>query len=258
MKKFFAYAAAVSVCTLMLTACGSSSNTGADGNVTGNITTTTADTGSLEAAASYASIEEFIRADDILNHVGEPVDAENSCTYTFLKSLDSGSEAYIKLYDIDTGTTMFIASAENQYAVGTVSDDENISLIATDGKVYLLDHISKSGFDMELSEEEYSGLLANVSPEKILSGFSLDDGIDLEGLMSCKIAIGSELYTFEFEDDTGGILYYPDGMICSYAYEDSSPVIYNKFSVNVPAGTFDIPSDYEIAASPVDLTSLFE
>lgn len=309
MKKFIASIAALSMCALMLTACGDKTDTG-DAGITESITAeqteaanNTADddssakgeteadksddsaddkaaddgaedsapaeteaesndAGSSEAAASYASIDEFINDDGIFDLPGEPVDAENSYTYAFAKSFEGGSGFYIDLESTDGTMKINMGMEADRLAMNaTMPDDKgvvgNVSLIITDGKVYMLDPAQKSGFFMALSDEQISQMFDQYDPEEILANVNIDTDTDFEGVLSSKVEIAGEIYTFEYMDKAG-MLYDKSGKICTVVSGDSSTeipaIIINEFSTNVPAGAFDVPSDYEL----MDLGALTE
>ena len=255
MKKFIASIAALTVCTFMFTACGSSGTTGEDRNITDQNAEA-----SNDAAASYASIEEFISDSEIFNIPGDPVVAESSYTIAFINSLKDGNDLYMEMRNPVENSTTTMAITENRVFMSTSSDDENFSFIVTDGKMYVFEPSSEKGFYMELSEKQFAEILSSFNSKMTLSDMRAYTDIDLDGLMSRKANIAGEIYTFE-STDSSGILYYPDGKICSFVYgnasPDSMPVIYNEMSAHIPDNIFDIPSDHEFVEISTDLAGLF-
>ena len=291
MKKIIAVIAALSMSALMLTGCDKK-NTGDDA-LTESITTmstveepsgadsptaedsakteekkdeattaaeeteaqTEAEVSSADVAASYASLEEFINADDIFDHEGQLVDGKDSYTYAFVMGLEGGNGFYIDMEAVDGSMKMVMAMASQQIAITIIGEVEgvdgltNISVIITDGKMYMLDITSKSGFYMTLNEEEFAEMFAEYDPEEILSEININTDSEVEGVMSYKVDIGGKIYTFEYQDDSG-MLYDANGKVCTAitgdSGEDIPAIIFNEFSTNVPANAFDVPSGYEI------------
>ena len=300
MKKIIAAIAALSMCALMLTACGD--KTTGDDNLTESITVSepagnaeaeteakteaeadsgaeekteettsaaeteeeTADTEAdadetyTDIAAKYASLEEFYNADDVFDHPGDVVAGEDSYTYEFVKSFEGGSEFYMDLEAIDGSMRIVMAMGSEKLAMTIEGEAEgmdafsNISIIIADGKMYMLDSTEKSGISMSLSEEEFAEMFSEYDPAEILSEINIDTESDLGSIMSYKVDIGGKIYTFEHDGTNGntGMLYDPNGKVCMViakdADEDIPAIIFNEFSVNVPAGAFDVPAGYSI------------
>lgn len=294
MKKIIASIAVLSMCALMLTACGGNNTTGGDSNVTEDITASTAaenngggaeaaeaeteaaaaddsaedgteteteaaDAGSSDAAASYASLEEFIRADDIFNIDGDLVDGENTNTYKFISTLDTENAEgfYIDIEAADGSMKATMAAAEKKIAVYMSGSGINMSVIMKDGMMYMILPDSKKAVYTELDEEAFAASMEQYSAKDIL-GENIDtDASDITGMASYTAEIGGETYTFEYMDDVG-FLFDNSGKLCTVvngqANADVPAFIINEFTLNIPADAFDVPSGYEV----VDVASLDE
>lgn len=296
MKKIIASVAALSMCALMLTACGGNNSTG-DSGLTEDITTSAAaeDNGAAdaetkaeepadasdeteaeteaeasddgadpsEAAASYASLEEFIKADDVFTREGELVDGKKSNTYNFVTGLDTknGNGFYMDIEAADGSMKMTMAATADNIAANVSGDDGAMSIIINiaDKIMYMLEPTSKIALYMELDDAMLADYTEQYNAQEIL-GNSLDLDSDVEGVESYKVEIAGETYTFEKLDEVG-FLFDKSGklhtIVSNGADDDTPAFIINEFSLNIPSGSFDIPSDYE-QMSMEDVAALFQ
>lgn len=216
-----------------------------------------------DAAAVYASFEEFANADDIFSHKADTVAVEDSYTYAFLKSLENGSGFYVDLESLDSSSKVVMAIESDKIAVIAIGDAtafdmgldgfSNMSIIMADGKIYMMSTASKSGFyaDMEALGMA-DDLLDSVDVDGMFDEIrSLLNETDMGSMKSSKIGIGGEIYTFEFDDEAGsmGILYSSQGKIRFIADNSGSfpMVIINEFTAEVPDKAFDVPSGYKVS-----------
>lgn len=307
MKKLIASIAALSMCALMLTACGDKTNAGDSGlteSITAEQTAKAADTasaeedsksdeteadkteenksdeteadnaedsdpdetdaGSPDAAVSYGSLDEFYEADDVFSHPSEDVEAEKTNTYAFGKSFEDATDFYADLESSDGKMKIVMAMSmeTKQIAIDIegVTDESsgitNMSIILTDGKMYMLEPSSKSGFYMELDDEQLAEMFDEYDPEELLAEANIDTSTDFEGMMCYNVDIGGKTYTFEYIDNTG-MLYDSNGKMCAVIVDDPSSefraIVVNEFSTKASPNAFDIPSGYEI----FDMAELF-
>lgn len=241
MKKIIASIAALSMCAFMLTACGSDP---VNDSPAENI---------VEAAASYASIEEFIKAGDAFDHDGKLINGKDTNTYTFLNSMysENKNEFYFDAELSDGSTNIIMAASENAiYANMTYGDDVITSVInLEEKKMYMFEPDLKIAVSMEISDEEIAGYAKPFSVGDML-GEKFDTTVsDLSDMVRYNVDIGGEMHTFEMIDGDG-FLFDSSGKIRTFlsknASADTPTYIFNEFTLNIPDGIFDIPSDYEI------------
>lgn len=219
------------------------------------------DSGS-DAAAEYGSLEGFANASDVFGHKADAVAGENSYTYAFLKSLEGGSGFYVDLETLDGKSKVIMAIESDQVAVTAIGDASafdmgmdgfaDMSIMLADGKIYMMSTASKSGFYADMESLGVSDPLESIDVDEMLSEINgLTDGMDLNSIMSYKVSIGGETYTFEFDDTSGGtgMLYNSRGKVCLIIDGSGSfpKVIINEFSTNVPNKAFDVPSGYKVS-----------
>lgn len=300
MKKIIASVAALSMCAFMLAACGD--KTTGDSTLTESITAgqtagennaaaddssdsdkteakteasddaaendaaqeTEAEKGdSGDAAASYASLDEFINSDDIFDREGELIDSENTNTYKFMSSLDieNGNGFYMDVEATDGSMKATMAAAEDQVSINMSGDGVDVSFIIKDNTMYLLESRSKKAVYMELDEEAIASNIEQYSAGNILGNAVDADISDIPGAECYEVNIGGDIYAFEMVDDAG-FLYDPSGDLCAMVSSQAGTTyafIINEFTLNVPANAFDIPSDYELVdAKSLDTSEFFE
>ena len=79
------------------------------------------------------------------------------------------------------------------------------ALMLTDGRMYILDHSSRSGSYMDISEEQFSEMLA--FPQSVLSDINGSIDIDYDGLETRMISIDGLPYIFESSGNAGVLFY---------------------------------------------------
>lgn len=278
MKKIIAAATALFVCAAMLTAC----NTGTadtSGDVVDSITTageettttetetettttatetettttaTETETTATEAessgsapAASFASVDELAKS-DFFALATEKVDAENSYTYEFMKTLEDADGFYLDVKSTDGNMAMKMAFDSNKniaISVFSAEDDTTVDIIITNMTMYMLDPVTKTGFYYAVDESIFD----EYNPEEALSQIAVDENSLANAY--CTVQVGGKDYVLETTDDAG-LLFDSSGKLYAIVTNDSSSelpaLIVNEFSGNVPANAFDIPSDYEM------------
>lgn len=248
MKKIIALFAVLSICVLMLTACDGSNTTGEDSNITDREIDT-----SIDVVASYASIEEFIKAKDTFDHEGKPIDGKDTNTYAFLSSIYSENENgfYFDTETSDGSINIIMASSENAiYTNMTYGDDVITSVInLEEKKMYMFEPDLKIAVSMDISDEEIAEYTKPFSIADMFGKQFDTKASDLPDMVRYNVDIGGEIHTFEMTDGDG-FLFDSSGrlrtLLSKNASADNTTYIFNEFSLNIPDGIFDIPSDYEI------------
>lgn len=279
MKKILAAILSVSLCGVMLSACGNDSGTDTeltesvtsaaaenDGNADGGETTeaeteaeseteaeTTEETDADDSSAgatsgSYASIDEFAKDSSVFSLPTETVSAADSLTYNFVKTLEGATEFYMDVEATDGSMTMVMAlSGKDVYMkVAEASSDENITIMIKDSVMYMMEDATKSGYYFTADEET----MGEYDLEEILSEINMDKEIEeAEDVKTCKVEIGGKEYTFEVAETNGGFLFDGDklyAIINSESGSELNALIVHEFSGTAPSNMFEVPSDYEL------------
>lgn len=287
MKKFISMIAAVSMCALMLTACGD--KTTGDENLTDSITAeteadvteeTSAKQEETKAAEDNSDDEDIvidgedeeedkdtdsgdmltfdsfddISVDEIFAVDFEYIAAEESNLYEFAKMFEGGTEFYLDAETADGSASITLAFSQDKIAMNAFegSSATEISMIIKDGMMYMLSPEEKTGFYMAIDES----IMEEYDIESMLSQANIDSDMDLTEIKAAMVLIGGTEYVFEFNDESG-MIFDTDGKLCAMISAKGSnginTMIVNEFSSTVPADAFDVPDDYEI----MDLASAF-
>ncbi|MCH5192655.1 MAG: hypothetical protein J1F11_01750 [Oscillospiraceae bacterium] len=304
MKKFIASIAALTVCALMLTACGDKTDTGDEG-LTESITAaetaenkaeakaetkpkaetkaekktetkaeteketeteteteaeTEAETNASAAAASYSSMDEFIKDKSVFDLPGKLIPSKDTNTYTLMKDFEGGSGIHMAFESTDGTMNISMSMEGDNIAVNMIVPNDtspvwsvdsfsNVSLIVTNGIMYILDPVTKSGYSMALSDDLLDQMFGQYDLREILSDLDVDAKAENDRTYSCNVEIGGKPYTFEYADKMG-MLYDASGKLCTIVSGDKNSdvpdIIINEFSSNIPSGAFKVPSGYEI------------
>lgn len=277
MKKFLAAILSLSLCGIMLTAC--SSESGTDTDPTESTTSAAAEDGAnikedeqedettiaettpeVETEpsedddtangsnASYASVDDFSKDSSVFSLPTETISAADSLTYSFVKTLEGATEFYMDVESTNGSVSMVMAmSGKDIYMkMAGTSEEENLTIMIKDSLMYMLDDSSKSGYYFTADENAMS----EYSVEELLSEIDMDKEIEeAEDVKVCKVEIGGSEYTFEVAETGGGFLFDGDklyAIINSESDDDLNALIVHDFSGTVPAGVFDVLSDYEL------------
>lgn len=278
MKKFLAAILSLSLCGVMLSACGNDNGTNTD--VTESRTSSATETTETEtetettetetetdteteteteteaadddapaaAGGSYDTVDDFAKDSSVFSLPSETVSAADSLTYNFVKTLEGATEFYMDVESTDGSVTMVMAlSGKDVYIkVAEASSDENLTIMIKDSVMYMLDDEAKSGYYMTATDE----MMSEYDFEEILSEIDMDKEIEeAEDVKVCTVEIGGKEYTFEVAETGGGFLFDGDklyAIINPDSSEDFNALIVHDFSGSVPSGVFEVPSDYEL------------
>ena len=280
MKKFISAVAAISMCALMLAACGNNGTTdeGSTESVTAEASAdVTEDTSSADTEQdkseddtsddedendividnddndtdsgdmlSYDSFDD-IDVSEIFTVDHEYIAAEESNMYSFAKTLEGGTEFYFDAEATDGSVSITMAFSQDKIAMNAFdgSSATEISIIIKDGMIYMLSPDEKSGFYFTADEE----IMSQYDLESMLSQANIDSDMELSEVKSGAVIVGGEKYTFEFNDESG-MLFNADGklraMISAEGSNGMHTLVVNEFSSNVPANAYDIPDDYTL------------
>ncbi len=222
--------------------------------------TAASETKPTAAAASgteFASIEDFI-ASDVSKLDYKTIAYSKSNTKKFVDSLENISGLYMDVEAVDGSLDITMAIKDGKTFLDGTTDGERIIMIINDGKLYILDPTTRSGFYMQ-ADDEILEAMGGFSPDELISTIKAEDSAisDNDLLKVCDVSVNGKSCTFE-SSKSDGMLYGADGSpMCMIAYDDSydiSSIIINDFTGDVPADAFDIPEDYEI----VDISEALE
>lgn len=276
MKKFLAAIISLSLCGVMLSACGNDSGTNTD--VTESQTSSATETAETEtdaaetetetdteteteteaeaadddapaaAGGSYDTVDDFAKDSSVFSLPSETVSAADSLTYNFVKTLKGATKLYMDVESTDGSVTIVMAlSGKDVYIkVAEASSDENLTIMIKDSVMYMLDDEAKSGYYMTATDE----MMSEYDFEEILSEIDMDKEIEeAEDVKVCTVEIGGKEYAFEIAETGGGFLFDGDelyAIINPDSSEDFNALIVHDFSGSVPSGVFEVPSDYEL------------
>lgn len=274
MKKFLAAIISLSLCGVMLSACGNDGAADAgqtDSQTSAAVEEDTAETTESEteteteaeteaetetanddvpaaAGGSYDTVDDFAKDSSVFSLPSETVSAADSLTYNFVKTLKGATKLYMDVESTDGSVTIVMAlSGKDVYIkVAEASSDENLTIMIKDSVMYMLDDEAKSGYYMTATDE----MMSEYDFEEILSEIDINKEIeDAEDVKVCTVDIGGKEYTFEVAETGGGFLFDGDelyAIINLDSSEDFNALIVHDFSGSVPSGVFEVPSDYEL------------
>ncbi len=271
MKKFLTAVLALSLCGVMLTACGSEEATveteatttvseaaveatEADTEAVTEAETeevTEAETDAAEAvsSASYESLDDFVKSGDAFGLDTDIISASDSLTYNWIKVLDGADSIYMDVEATDGSMTMVMGMSEDMISIKMyeATSATNMSIIFRDSKMYMLDEATKSGYYMASDET----VMEDYDIGEMLGDMDFDAEIEnAADVKSAKLEIGGEDYTFEVAETGGGFLFDKDEKIVAILSNDTESELtalkINEFTGEAPAELFEIPADYQV------------
>lgn len=279
MKKLLSAVIALSLCGLMLTACGSKdtaetetlteSITESETTETTTETTTEATTASeteaetetddsaAPAGTVYASIEEFSKS-DVFSLPTEAIAPGDSYIYNFVRVFEGAKKMYFDVESVDGSMSMMMAISADKIAMKMQEPESgsNITILIRDMKMYMIDEASKSGYYSSIDEST----LADYDVEALLSEIDIDESIEnAADVKVCKVEIGGKEYTFETADTGGGFLFDADGKLCAIISPDTdtdtNALVVNEFSGDAPDEIFELPADCTLVDMEASMNS---
>ena len=267
MKKVLTAILALSLCGVMLTACGSENTATETEAVTTTVSETVteaettkateAETTEAEteaeteaaASASYESLDAFAKSGDAFNLATSTISAADSLTYNFIKVFDGASGMYLDAEATDGSMTMVMGMSENMLYMKMyeAASGTNMTILFKDSKMYMLDDTTKTGYYMAADEstmEEYDigEMLGNVDFDA-----EIDNAADV---FVTKVEIDGKEYTFEVAETGGGFLFDKDEKLAAILSKDTSSELtalkINEFTGEAPAEVFEVPADYQL------------
>lgn len=252
MKKILAAILSLTMCAVMLTACGKD-----DAEVTdltemtssSEAEITTAETTAVETEAPKAAEHSFENLDDFIEEAFE-LKTETVPESLFSKYAEENLNDKGLYFDMETPDgsmdMLLAADSEANMYISAEGGGESINIYVIDGIMYMLDSKEKTGFSMALDNETVDSLT-----DEVMGG--MDIGSELEGedrSSECvDVEIDGEFYTFENLEEIG-VLFDEDGGIYAVINGDEDEsvraFIVNEMSSNVPEGIIVLPTDYEI------------
>lgn len=267
MKKIFAAVIALSLCGVMLTACGT--NNGA-ADVVDETTTasseaavseettaeteaettteaeTEAETEASDAASSdnsFASLDELAAA-DLTSLACEAVAYKDSFSCDFANSLKGATALYIDMEDTKGAAKVAMGIEGNNIFMDMyeAESDTKLTIIIKDKVMYMLDTEAKEGFYYEVDDET----LGDYDMESMFKELQIDDeDIDEQAeVTTYAVEVGGTAYTLETSGESG-MLFNADGKL-SGMFGNDDVFIVNDFTAEIPEGLFDIPEDYQL------------
>lgn len=217
-------------------------------------TTTEAET-KAEAAekASYASLKKFVESGDAFKLDSTEIPAGDSLTYDWIRIFEGASGIYMDVEYFDGSMSMIMGMEKNDMYVymNEAASGTKMTIILTDGKMYMLDEASKTGYSMTADES----LMEEYDVEALLGDVDFDaETENAEDVKVTKLDIDGEEYTLEIADTGGAFLFDKNEKIKAIIIEENgSPngLKINDFSSDTPDELFEVPSGYQI----VDLDS---
>ncbi len=264
MKKFLTAVLALSLCGVMLTACGSEDTTAETEATTTTVSetvteaetteateaeTTEAETEAAAVSTSYESLDAFAKSGDAFNLETETISAADSLTYNFIKIFDGASGMYIDAEATDGNMTIVMGMAENMISMkmNDTASDTNMSIIFKDSKMYMLDEATKTGYYMAADEST----MEDYNIGEMLGDVDFDAEIDnAADVLVTKVEIGGEEHTFEVTETGGGFLFDKNEKLVAIFSNDADSELtalkINEFTGEAPAELFEVPADYQV------------
>jgi|GEM_PF-2059676 len=267
MKKLFTAILALSLCGVMLTACGSENTTAETEPATTTVSeaaaeveTTTATEAETTAATteaetdaaastSYESLDDFVKSGDAFGLDTDMISASDSLTYNWIKVLDGADSIYMDVEAIDGSMTMVMGMKEDMISMKMCekASGTNMLIIFKDSKMYMIDEASKTGYYMSADASE----MEDYDIGAVLG--DLDFDAEMENAADVKVTaveIGGEKHTFEIAETGGGFLFDKDEKLLAILSPDTSAEMtalkVNEFTGTAPDSLFEISPDYQL------------
>jgi len=203
--------------------------------------------------ASYASLKKFVESGDAFKLDSTEIPAGDSLTYDWIRIFEGASGIYMDVEYFDGSMAMIMGMEKSDMYVymNEAASGTNMTIILTDGKMYMLDEASKTGYSMTADES----LMEEYDIEALLGDVDFDaETENAEDVKVAKLDIDGKEYTLEIADTGGAFLFDKNEKITAIIIEENgSPngLKINDFSSDTPDELFEIPSGYQI----VDLDS---
>lgn len=197
---------------------------------------------------SFASLDEFAASDlSALTYVDTA--AEKSNTYNFIMDLEGATALYVDAETTDGSTSAKMAlDANNNISIDAAEGGDRSIIILKDMKMYILDPLSKSCYYMSVDESIFQEYDLKKAFEEMAS-IDKSSISSTQIVQSANVSINGKDYVFEGVEG-GGMLYNTNGSIYAVINNENSSditaLVINSLTKDLPAGVFDIPSDYEL------------
>ena len=198
--------------------------------------------------ASYASIKDFANSGDVFKLDTKDIPAADSLTYEWIRIFEGATGIYMDAEYIDGSMAIKMGMEEDDmymYMYEAASDTE-MTIILIDGKMYMLDEATQTGYSMTSDES----LLEDYDIGAMLGEIDFDaEAANAEDVKTTKLEIGGEEYILEIAETQGVFLYDKNDEIVAILAEEGGTVNafkINEFTGDAPDNLFKVPSGYEI------------
>ncbi|MBR4097428.1 MAG: hypothetical protein IKK42_09030 [Oscillospiraceae bacterium] len=215
---------------------------------------TEAETKAEAKAASYSSLADFAKSGDAYKLDTKDIPAEDSLTYDWIRIFEGATGIYMDAEYVDGSVAVVMGmKQDNMYMyMYEAASNTNMTIILIDGKMYMLDEATKTGYSMTAD----ASLMEEYDVEAMLGDIDFDaETANAEDVKTTKIEIGGEEYTLEIAETQGVFLFDKNDEIVAILAEENGTVNalkINEFSGDAPDKLFKAPTGYEI----VDLDSV--
>lgn len=201
------------------------------------------------SGSSYASIDDFVSAKNVLDHPAEPMKIESSKSYELAQMIKNNADLHISIILYGGGKNyMDVSISGNDLSADVkLSDNSGYSTKIVDGVCYTF-------------TDDSDIIISSHNEEEVADAYDTHDLRDvfetLEHYLEMsfyEVGIDGKTYTFEIgldeDGDTTGCLFDPDGKLCAAVQrvdDRDTAILVSDFSANIPSGAFDIPTGYRI------------
>ncbi len=198
--------------------------------------------------ASYASIKEFATSGDVFKLDTKDIPAADSLTYDWIRIFEGAKGIYMDAEYVDGSVAIKMGMEQDDmymYMYEAASNTK-MTIILKDGKMYMLDEASKTGYSMTADES----LLEDYDIGAMLGDIDFDaETANAEDVKTTKVEIGGKEYTLEIAETQGVFLFDKNEKIVAILAEEGGTVNafkINEFTGDAPDELFKVPSGYEI------------
>ncbi len=176
------------------------------------------------------------------------VAAKDSLTYNWVKVFDGAESIYLDVEAIDGSMTMIMGMKEDKIFMDMYeqASDTKMAMLFRDGKMYMLDEATKTGYYMAADES----MMEEYNIEEMLGDIDFDAETENAGdVKVATVEIGGEEYKYELAETGGGFLYSKDEKLFAILTDEDeglSALKINEFSAEAPDSVFELPSDYQM------------
>lgn len=197
------------------------------------------------AKTEFATMEEFLEA-DLSKFNGTEYSADKAFSAEMFRIMSNPVNFYYSVESFDGEYHMETAVCDGKVMIsGDGGWGENINVILEGDKVYIVEHSEKMVLVTSADETMSAEIIIDSAVEEFKNYGENDRKYTIT-----EIKIAGKKYFIEVEngDDDSGMLYNADKTLYAAVINlEGERELYKWIiSEDIPAGTFDIPSDYEV------------